>query len=84
MNYSDFNIQIPYNKITGEVQVICPSCSSDRKKKTAKCLCVNLDKQVWFCQHCGYTGGLAKVQKKEYKVPEWKNFLRNPAQGLVS
>lgn len=73
MNYSDYNINIPHNKTAGEVQTLCPSCSFDRKKKTDKCLSVNLDKQTWFCHHCGYKGGLAKIQVTEYKVPEWKN-----------
>lgn len=74
MNYSDFNIEVNTNKTTGEYKTTCPACSSDRKKKTQKCLYVNLDKEVWNCAHCGYSGGLkTKFQKTEYKTPEWKN-----------
>jgi twinkle protein len=73
MTYEDYNISIPHNKTTGEIQTICPSCSHERKKKTDKCLSVNLDKKVWNCFHCGYKGALNKILKTEYKVPEWKN-----------
>lgn len=73
MNYSDYNIEIKTNQSGGEYKTTCPSCSHDRRKKTAKCLSVNLDKQTWFCHHCGWAGGLVKYEKKEYKVPEWKN-----------
>jgi len=73
MQYSDYNINIPYNKTTGEVQTTCPSCSHERKKKTDKCLSVNLDKQTWFCHHCSYKGALGKIVKTEYKVPQWAN-----------
>ena len=73
MNYEDYNITIPHNKITGEVQTICPSCSHERKKKTDKCLSVNLDKKTWFCHHCSYKGALNKILKTEYKTPVWKN-----------
>jgi twinkle protein len=73
MKYEDYNIQVPYNKTTGEVQTTCPSCSHERKKKTDKCLSVNLDKQTWFCHHCSYKGALGKIVKTEYKVPQWAN-----------
>jgi twinkle protein len=73
MKYEDYNITIPNNKVRGEVQTICPSCSHERKKKTDKCLSVNLDKKTWFCHHCSYKGALGKILKTEYKVPEWKN-----------
>lgn len=73
MNYSDFNIEIPNGKTTGEVQTTCPQCSHNRKKKNVKCLGVNLDKQVWYCQHCGFTGFLKADKNIVYKVPEWKN-----------
>lgn len=73
-DYSTFNIEVNTNKTTGEYRTICPACSADRKKKSAKCLSVNLDKQVWHCAHCGYSGGLTtKFQKTEYKLPDWQN-----------
>ncbi len=74
MDYRDFNIDIRSSKTSGEVQCLCPKCSSTRKKKNDKCLSVNLDKQTWFCHHCEWKGGLAnKMDKIEYVKPEWKN-----------
>lgn len=73
MQYSDYNITIPNGKTTGEVQTICPSCSHERKKKTDKCLSVNLDKKTWYCHHCAYKGAIGKILKTDYKVPQWKN-----------
>lgn len=74
MDYRDFNIDIRSSKTTGEVQCLCPQCSHTRKKKTDKCLSVNLDKQSWFCHHCGWKGKLLdKIEKVEYIKPEWKN-----------
>jgi len=72
MTYSDYDIDIPRGKTTGQVYTICPKCSQDRKKKHAKCLSVNLDKGMWHCHHatCGWTGSL---NKKQYQVPKWEN-----------
>lgn len=74
MDYRDFNIDIRSSKTSGQIQTICPQCSHTRKKKTDKCLSINLDKQVWLCQHCGWKGGLIeKLEKVEYTKPIWKN-----------
>lgn len=73
MTYSDYGIDLKTSKTSGEVQTICPVCSHERKKKTDKCLSVNLDKQVWFCNHCGHKGRLKEEKNIVYKLPEWKN-----------
>lgn len=72
MDYRDYNIDIRSSKTSGEVVCLCPNCSHTRKKKTDKCLSVNLDKQTWFCHHCGWKGALIEKQI-EYVKPEWKN-----------
>jgi twinkle protein len=75
MDYRDYNIDIRTAKTTGQYYTICPQCSHTRKKKTDKCLSINLDKQVWKCQHCAWSGGLGseKLEKVEYIKPIWKN-----------
>lgn len=60
---------------TGEIDTTCPWCSADRKKKHARCLSVNLDKSVWFCNHCGATGGLGIGQQSgqpTWRKPVWR------------
>jgi len=57
MTYRDHNIDAPENG-TGEYHTTCPECSPHRTKKTDKCLSVNMDKRVWKCHHCGWSGGL--------------------------
>jgi twinkle protein len=56
-NYSDYGIDIR-GKVSGEIKTLCPECSHTRKKKSDPCLAVNLDKENWFCHHCGWSGGL--------------------------
>ena len=75
-NYSDYRISLPNARQSGEVTVICPECSSDRKKKNIRCLSVNLDKKVWKCHHCGWAGALKTIKTeppKVYQKPTWKN-----------
>lgn len=55
--WADFGIDLPQ---TGgaERYTTCPQCSPQRRNKRAKCLSVNIDKEVWCCHHCGWTGTL--------------------------
>ena len=55
-DYSDFGIQIPYNKRTGKVKTFCPQCHQTRTDKRDKSLSVDLDKGVWNCHYCGWGG----------------------------
>lgn len=75
MNYSDYHIQIPNGKYTGQIKTLCPKCSHTRKKKTDKCLSVNLDSQVWTCFNCNWSGFLKSelIEKPIYVKPVWKN-----------
>ncbi len=75
-DYSYYGISIPSNKTTGQYQTTCPQCSHTRKKKTDKCLGVNLDKKVWNCIHCNWKGRLKEDRPMDHKVyikPVWKN-----------
>jgi twinkle protein len=73
MIYDNYDIKIPRGKTTGEITTTCPQCSSTRKKKTEKCLSVNLDKKVWHCHHCAWDGTLREEKKKDYIKPIFTN-----------
>lgn len=70
--WRDFKIELPFGA-SGEIDTTCPECSGRRKKSTAKCLSVNVDKGVWLCAHCGWSGGLGTGAKAgeplEYGAP---------------
>lgn len=57
--FADFGIDT-MGKSGPELKTTCPECSRSRKKKNYPCLNVNLDKGVWHCWHCGWSGGLEK------------------------
>lgn len=74
LTYSFYNIEIPAGKTSGEIETTCPQCSHTRKKKSDKCLSVNLDKKAWYCHHCQWKGAIVdKPEVVKYEVPEWKN-----------
>lgn len=53
----------------GEFQITCPKCSHKRKKKSQKCLSVNVDKGLYYCHHCKWSGNVNLLAKKEYVKP---------------
>lgn len=59
---ADFGIHVPH-AAAGEVDVICPQCSPTRKKKTARCLSVNVAEGIWTCHHCGFAGSIHQGSK---------------------
>jgi len=76
-NFIDFGIEIPSGR-SGEIDTTCPQCSHTRKKKTARCLSVNVDKGTWFCAHCGWSGGLGSGAEKP-NILHWKKpMYRKP------
>lgn len=71
--FKDYGIVLPSSKTNGEAQTTCPKCSHTRKKKSDKCLSVNLEKLTWFCHHCGWAGVLRTIKEKIYARPKFVN-----------
>ncbi len=77
MNFSDYGISVSGS---GQRMTKCPRCSPGRKKHHLKTLSVNIEKGVWNCHHCDFSGSLGtykiehskkyKMTVKEYKKPE--------------
>ena len=69
MNEKFRDIGINIGTKSGEIQITCPKCSDKRKKKTQKCLSVNVEKGLYNCHHCGWSGNINLSNKKEYVKP---------------
>jgi twinkle protein len=71
-----------HGRNSGEVATTCPQCSKDRKKKNVKCLSVNVDKEVWNCNHCGWTGSLLQGGERpkllHWQKPTWRKPAPKP------
>lgn len=88
--FADFGISVPSGS-TGNIRTTCPECSDKRRKKTVKCLAVDVDQGVWICHHCGWAGGLKgrsehlpiHWQKPEYRKPERKPSADLPANVIA-
>lgn len=80
--YAEFGISVNLSS-TGEVKTTCPQCSPNRTKSNYKCLNVNLDKGVWHCWHCEWSGTLKAGEDRKsvtpIRVKEWKKPVFNPS-----
>jgi twinkle protein len=79
MKIISLNTKIVYDyeaKKSGENNTICPECDKDRKHRNKKSFSWNDTKKTGYCHHCqtSFVEFKAKLEKKEYKLPEWKNI----------
>ena len=58
-----------------EQKVKCPRCSESRKKKSERCLSVNIEEGIYNCFHCGWGGRVSERKEvdKVYIIPDLKN-----------
>ena len=61
-----------------EVKALCPRCSAGRKKRTQKCLNVNLDTGVWHCWHCEWAGKALDVDAERARRVEQRVMADRP------
>lgn len=72
MDYQDITL----TKSAGHERAICPMCSGTRRKSGEKCLSVDIEEKIYYCHHCGWSGG-----HKEAKI-YFKPFFELPESGL--
>lgn len=66
-DYTDYGIEIPYRRIHGQVKCKCPQCKDKRTNKHDRSLSVNLDKGIWHCHYCNWSGSLETFKRVEYE-----------------
>lgn len=57
------------NRQSGETKAKCPQCHHNRKNKADDSLSVNIDKGMYNCHNCGWSGSVRFQPKKEYVLP---------------
>ena len=73
-SWSDLGIDTK-GHVSGEVKTTCPQCSKNRKKKNYPCLNLNLDKGLFNCWHCSWSGSL---KAGEWQRPEIQKVYSKP------
>ena len=88
--WADFGIELKGGS-GAERYTTCPKCSAERKRANQRkpCLSVNVDKEVWYCHHCGWAGTLQQGEDRRYqgnnlhwKKPEWVRPTYQPDATL--
>ena len=78
----DYNI---YKLDSKAKKSTCPVCSSERKKKTQKCMMLDWDRGLGTCQHCGEVIQLHTYEKNEeysYESPILKK-VNKPGDNMI-
>ncbi len=66
-DWKDYNIQTNLiNTDSGYTQ--CPKCASKRKNKNSQPLLIDTVENVWFCEHCSWSGSLIYGVKSLYNI----------------
>ena len=75
MSWDSLRIVIP-SGASGNVYTVCPECSGQRKKKSAKCLSVSVEKGLFNCHHCGWAGSVEEggraADREHWAKPIWR------------
>lgn len=72
MRWRELNIEIPYNRTSGNIKTYCPECRDSRHNKRDKSLSVDLTTGMYNCHYCGWAGCAAEKQE------EWQKPFYNP------
>ena len=54
---------------SGDVKTKCPQCGPTRKNKSDVSLSVNVNKGVYNCHNCGWSGSVKFKPKEDYILP---------------
>lgn len=85
-SFEQLGIEIPFRRNSGKVKTTCPVCSPTRHNPRDRSLSVDLDKGLWKCHHCGWSGRLQRYSapaaeaSHQYKLPEQRDIDRSDAR----
>ena len=86
--FDQLGIEIPFRRNSGKVKTTCPHCSATRHNPRDRSLSVDLDRGLWKCHHCGWSGALSQYSapkayaKQEYKKPAQHAIDRSSASKM--
>jgi twinkle protein len=85
--FADYGIDTR-GRTTGNVKVICPQCSHQRRHRKEPCLSVDVERGVWKCHHCGWAGHLGgdagpafSSERRVYTKPDPTTVAGVPLDG---
>ncbi len=81
MEWRDVGIDLP-GGARGNVKVTCPQCSGTRRKSTERCLSVDVERGLWRCHHCGWSGALREDRPRHPPPPPPPKPVVRPAGPL--
>lgn len=70
------NLGIDLKNIKTSGKCLCPKCSHERKKKNDPCLSVDVEKGMYNCHNCAWSGYVMKPEErtdKVYSIPKFAN-----------
>lgn len=73
--WQDLGIET-HGKTTGSAKTTCPRCSHTRKKSQYPCLNLDLDRGLFHCWHCDFSGSLQRGEERHIAPPK---VYRKPA-----
>jgi twinkle protein len=83
MNWNELGIDI--SKLNRSGKTKCPKCSASRKKPNELCLSIDIEKGMYNCFHCGWSG-IAELSRDEElkRAGSKKHSLPNPSSSPLS
>lgn len=75
-SYSEYGIEIPRGKHQGKLKTFCPQCHNRRSNRSDRSLSVDLDKGVWNCHYCGWSGALEHTDQEKQNWMERQSWYR--------
>jgi len=69
--YRDYGIDLDMDAI-GEHYTTCPVCSHTREKSNDPCLGIDANRQIFHCNHCGWSGSLNNKSEFRSTKPKTK------------